>query len=240
MTCEEFSNQFDVEINAYYTQLPFGLSQDALTFNEYEKSVFLTEAQNDLVINLYNGNNTIFKESYEETEQLRKYLNALVKTHTVSSLTETTTNNIKNTGGNYGGSSHTYNISFPQNSLYIVWEEASASIGSKTKHIDVIPVEHDEFHRINRNPFRQANKWRALRLDNGANQIELSSKYVLNSYSARYLEKPTPIILVDLGDLTIEGLHTKTECSLNSVLHPYILSLAIQRALASRSLTNKS
>jgi hypothetical protein len=40
MTTEEMSNQFDILINAYSQD-----SQDLLAFNEYEKSVFLTEAQ---------------------------------------------------------------------------------------------------------------------------------------------------------------------------------------------------
>ena len=84
MDHKEFSDQFDTQINSYASELPYGKTADALIFNEYEKSVFLTEAENELVISLYNGNNTLFRESYDETEQLRKYLTNLVKTFKIS------------------------------------------------------------------------------------------------------------------------------------------------------------
>ena len=40
MTTEEFSNEFDVLLNSY--------SSGGVEFNEYEKSIFLTKAQEDL------------------------------------------------------------------------------------------------------------------------------------------------------------------------------------------------
>lgn len=239
MTCEEFSNQFDVQINSYSSQLPFGYSQDALKFDEYEKSVFLTEAQNELVIALYNGNNAIFKESFEETEQLRKYLTDLVCSKEVTTLVENTEKPPFSTNND---SEKYYKITFTDTDkvLFIIWE--GVKIGDKFR--DVVPVKYDEWLRISRNPFRQPNaKWRALRLDTGTNTIELISAAAINSYHVRYLKKPSPIVL---QDFTGEGVSlngevvTKTECELNEVLHPFILNLAIQKALTSRALNNKS
>lgn len=48
MTLKEFSNEFDVLYNNIMSNAAPGL-------NEYEKSVFLTQAQEELVVNLYSG-----------------------------------------------------------------------------------------------------------------------------------------------------------------------------------------
>jgi len=61
-----------------------------LDFNEYEKSVFLTRAQEDIVISLYNGLN-LTQDSFEGSEEVRRYLDTLVKTiKTSTSLTNIT------------------------------------------------------------------------------------------------------------------------------------------------------
>lgn len=234
MTTEEFSNQFDIQINAYANQILEGVPQGPLEFDEYEKSVLLTEAQNDLIINLYNGNNTLFRESYDETEQLRKYLTDLVIPWENASLVENS--NMPPYSSNNKEEVY-YKFELPENSLFIVWE--GVMINGKFR--DVVPVKYDEWLRISRNPFRQPNKkWRALRLDTGTRTIEIISAEQCDSYHVRYIKKPNPIILTELGDLTIENEHSVTECELNSILHPYILNLAIQKALASRATTNKS
>lgn len=240
MTCEEFSNQFDVQINSFSAQLPFGYTQDALKFDEYEKSIFLTEAQNELVISLYNGNNTLFREAYEETEQLRKYLTNLVYTFEEDNPQENTDDCPPYSSNNNNEVYYKIDLSTADHKvLYIVWE--GVMIGGKFR--DVVPVKYDEWLRISRNPFRQPNKkWRALRLDTGKDIIEIISASEISSYHMRYVAKPSPIVLIDLTNegLEVDGVSTKTECQLNEVLHPFILNLAIQKALTSRALNNKS
>ena len=54
MTLEEFSDEFDVLLQAYNTNPQFGMT-DPLSFSEYEKSVFLTQSQEEIVKELYNG-----------------------------------------------------------------------------------------------------------------------------------------------------------------------------------------
>lgn len=58
MTTEEFSNEFDTLLNSYaLSPNKYGMESSPLTIelDEYEKSVFLTKAQEDIVISLYNG-----------------------------------------------------------------------------------------------------------------------------------------------------------------------------------------
>ena len=83
MTNEELSNEFDVLINSYFTVDNYGKGEGALEFNEYEKSVFLTKAQEQFIVSLYDGRSQEFG-SFEETEEVRRFLSNLVKTTTIS------------------------------------------------------------------------------------------------------------------------------------------------------------
>ena len=72
MNTAEFSNEFDILYNNITSNMAAGLS-------EYEKSVFLTRAQEDIITGFYSGKNTS-KVSFEETEEVRRYLDVLNKT----------------------------------------------------------------------------------------------------------------------------------------------------------------
>ena len=65
MTNEEFSNEFDNLVNKNIAK-PFGVDSTPLEFDEYEKSVFLTKAQEEIVEGLYTGK--ILGDSFEESE----------------------------------------------------------------------------------------------------------------------------------------------------------------------------
>jgi len=78
MTAEEFSNEFDILINSYNSPEPI-IGQGPIDCNEYEKSAFLTKAQEELLISIYNGKNP-FGESFENTEEARRSLSSLIKT----------------------------------------------------------------------------------------------------------------------------------------------------------------
>ena len=51
MTCEEFSNAFDTLLNSYASKASFGdaASASSIQLDEYEKSVLLTQAQDEVV-----------------------------------------------------------------------------------------------------------------------------------------------------------------------------------------------
>ena len=75
MTTSEFSQAFDTLISAY-NDTTLG---DKLSFNEYEKSVFLTKAQDELIVSFYSGKNS-YNEGFENTEEIRRYLSSLIET----------------------------------------------------------------------------------------------------------------------------------------------------------------
>lgn len=231
MTTEEFSNEFDVLLNSYATARPLEVGQNIIELDEYEKSILLTEAQEGIVKDLYNGRLT--GEGFESTEEQRRSLDNLVKTVEPTALDNPT----------IGLSSNSRFFQLPSDVWFITYESAllsDNSLGCKNNiKADVIPVRQDEYHSIKNNPFRGPSDKRVLRIDTGSSVIELISKYNIQSYFIKYLSKPKPIILEDItGDnLSINGETQRMDCKLNSVLHRTILERAV--ALAIKRLPSK-
>lgn len=228
MTTEEFSNEFDTLLNSYSTIEAFGKTPSTIELDEYEKSVFLTNAQEEIVIGMYNGKNP-FRDSFERTEEIRRYLSDLIKTYT------TTDKKV----GYTGLSKSSVFFELPDDLWFITYESVNLKddgLGCMSgEDISVIPITQDEYHRIRKNPFRGTNERRALRLDLSGKVVEIVSKYNVESYLVRYLSRPAPIILTNLTDnLSINGISVKTECELNPVIHRAILERAVKLAIMSR------
>jgi tRNA1(Val) A37 N6-methylase TrmN6 len=227
MTNQEFSNEFDILYNNIASNQAPGL-------DNYEKSVFLTSAQESLVLEILSGKNP-FGDSFEKTEEVRKYLSDIIET------TEMT---------KYEGSdimkltdkSVLYNI--PDDLWYTTYETVKFKDSNlnctSNKVVEVTPVTQDEFSRILKNPFRKPSTTRVLRLDVGG-KIELVSEYDIQSYIVRYVKVLEPIILEDLPEeLSIKGISQETNCKLNPALHEAILGRAVQLAKESLALNNLS
>ena len=231
MTTEEFSNEFDTLLNSYSVIDKFSKEENPSTIelDEYEKSVFLTKAQEEIVIDLYNGKNPL-GDSFEKTEEIRRYLSDLIKTYTT---TEKKTNYV-------GLSKTSIFFELPEDLWFITYESASledSRLGCMNgKEISVIPISQDDYFRISSNPFRGSNKRRALRLDNSNGIVEIVSEYNIDRYLVRYIARPDPIILTDLPDnLSINKVSEKTECKLNPVIHRAILEKAVKLAILSKA-----
>ena len=234
MTIEEFSNEFDTLVSSYrrFKALDKMEMPDSIEFNEYEKSAFLTQAQEDIVKELYAGKYS--SSSFEKTEEERRYLDQLVKQrdYKVADSSETLTDSTYK---------HTV-YTLPEDCWYIVYEQAkwSETVGDCLfkKIIDVVPVSHDEYWRTINNPFRNPNNKRILRLDKGAKQVELVSKNPISEYIIRYLSAPSPIVLTYLPDESIAGVNTPQGCKLPDSLHHDILDRAVRLALQTKVTSN--
>ena len=239
MTLEEFSNEFDTLVNSYSRIKDFDRREllDSIEFNEYEKSLFLTKAQETLVLSLYNGKNP-FGDSFEQTEEMRRHLSSLVKEATLTPLTSPAD------GVTYIGmepDSKFYRL--PDDLWFITFEALTAHNEKCDKDvwIDVIPAKQDEWHRLRKNPFRGMNARRALRLDLSGNVVEVNSTYAdAVYYYIRYIRKLNPIVLVKLpSDVSIDGKgmeDTPYACELHEGLHKQILELAVMLALQSKGI----
>lgn len=224
MTNLEFSNEFDILYNSITSNTAPGL-------DEYEKSVFLTMAQESIVRDLYTG--SLVGVAFESQEILRRFLSEMVETTYPEEVSEDTPSPISDTSVFY---------KLPSNVFFITYESAvinDDTAGCNTgKKIDVYPVTQDEYNQIIKNPFRGTNERRVLRIDAGLNIVELVYKYKINKYYIKYVKKPKPIILIDLhtldNTLTINGKYEENPCELTDTLHRTILEKAV--ALAKQSL----
>ena len=79
MTRKDFSNGFDTLVNSYRRFRSFDNKEatDSIEFDEYEKSFFLTKAQEEIVVELYTGKNG-WNDSFESSEEMRRYLSSLI------------------------------------------------------------------------------------------------------------------------------------------------------------------
>lgn len=159
MTTQEFSNEFDTLVNSYSRYKDFDDKEnlDSIEFNEYEKSIYLTQGQEQIIKELYNGKNS-YLDSFEKTEEIRRYLSNLLKTEIITLPVQTT--------GALSPNSVFYTI--PAEVWYIVYEQVKFDdetldcLNGSTGGI--VPVTLDEYYRVSRNPFRGPSKNRVLRL----------------------------------------------------------------------------
>lgn len=211
MTLQEFSNEFDVLYNNIMSNAAPGL-------NEYEKSVFLSQAQDELVSALYAGRVLTYgSEAFEETEELKKYLEVLITTATLYP----NNNGVLTTGNRC--------FTLPVDILFTIYEKAK----SPTTEYKVLPITHDEYDYILENPFRRGN--RVLSLRKRDNEVELipPTGVTLSEYIIRYLKNPTPIILADISEIgaSIKGFSAPLNCALHEAIHLPILKIAVQNAV---------
>lgn len=231
MTVEEFSDQFDVLLNSYAIVDKFGkpAPSGSIELDEYEKSVFLTRAQEQLIIDLYTGREQLLGP-FESTEEVRRLLDSLISTCTIDQKVVGPTQIIP--------SSIIYRI--PTNFLFIVYESVRLDdprAGCENGNdISIVPISHDEFYKTYRNPFKGPNKKRALRLNVGKDMVEIISSYNIKSYFVRGIVKPNPIILSNLPThLKINGQGEVSECMLHESIQKLILDRAVRDAIVSRS-----
>ena len=236
MNLPEFSNQFDVLVSSYRRFRDFDDREplDTIEFNEYEKSLYLTKSQETLAMDLYSGRD-IVGASFEETEELRRYLAGIVKEARLSPIT--------NTSGILGVDSKSKFFTLPDDLWFITYESITVSDGKcgEDSSMEVVPVRQDEYHRLKKNPFRGANNRRSLRLDLSDGVVEIVSKFTVTAYYLRYLRKIRPIVLEDMPNgLTINGVGTQSECELHESLHQRILERAVVLALQSKGYTREN
>ena len=83
MTAIEFSDQFDVMYNNIMSNAAPGL-------NEYEKSVFLTKAQDEVVKNYFNPKGNKYQEGFDGSAKRQIDFSKLMKSSSISLSTSNT------------------------------------------------------------------------------------------------------------------------------------------------------
>lgn len=160
MTTQEFSNEFDVLYNNI-------MSNQAPGINEYEKSVFLTKAQDEIIKNHFNANSNVLKEGFDMSAKRQIDFSSLLFTKKLSAIAETG-----------------YPKIHPKSSLFridasilmIVNESIHLTDG---KLLSIIPVTYQDLTNLLSKPYKFPPKYQAWRYLNNidTNTINEGTEY---------------------------------------------------------------
>jgi len=228
MTTTEFSNEFDILYNGIATNSAPGLDL-------YEKSVYLTKAQLELVKNYFNPRGNKYRQGFEQNSKRRNDLNELVRSFT-SNIVFTSDEGI---------SENSKFFRIPNNTFLIIQEKAKVTSGNTCldgKYVGIKPKTHDEFNTQEENPFKRPDNNTIWRIDfysqiGSFKNVELISPLNLSEYKFRYIIYPSPIVLTDLltdfpgESLSIDGITQPQTCQLSESMHREILDRAVELAL---------
>lgn len=225
MSTEEMSAIFDTLFNNINSNQMPGL-------NEYEKSVFLTKAQSQLVNEYFNNRTDGFGGGFDGS-QIRQYdFSNLIQTVKLAEILDTESSPHK-----VDSRSMLYN--FPPD-YYLAVNEV---IKDDAYQYSVIPLTYMEYSRLMMKPYAYPVKRAAWRLitnqgeDDTGPTVEIIGKFKGEmTYTLRYVKTLTPIILEDLGSygteepLKIDGHSAQLECKLPKECHHEIVERAVALA----------
>ena len=235
MTTQEFSDQFDVLYNNI-------MSNQAPGLDEYEKSVFLTKAQNEIIKNYFNPKSNKNQEGFDGSPKRQVDFSKLMAVKVPTAFT--TANYPK-----FDDRSKLFTM--PTDILFVLNETAvnfiptlpggSIAVTGTQRLINIVPITFEEYARITSKPYKQPLKNQGWRLFNGGDvssttyfvtEIIIKSGTEIKDYRVRYVKRPKPIILTVLTDtnVSLDGITAITECELDAILHPEILQRAVELA----------
>ena len=230
MTPTEFSDRFEVLYNNIMSNAAPGL-------NEYEKSVFLTKAQSEIIKNYFNPGGNKYREGFDQSAKRQIDFSMLMKSVKLSATSGTSSYDVRATVYTY-----------PSDVLVIVNEALILKDGNgKVIGVrQVMPIAYDEYARLMSKPFKEPLKNQAWRLITGVVNDASNAEIIPNNndrkinsrvYEVRYVKKPRPIIVADLdatvGDVTIDGEYKAQTSELDPSIHEEILQRAVELAKAS-------
>ena len=211
-TSEEWSVNFDILYNNISSNQAPGLT-------EYEKSVFLTQAQEAVILDLYKGTSG---DAFETTEEVTRYLSSLVKTHKFDNVSTTSNTAV-------GNKQYNISTSAVENLWFVTYQSGSITIGDNTRDVIVVPSRQDSLFKDLNNPFKGPNKNKVLAVSEEGSII-LYSKYPINTFYIKYLKRPNPIVLED-SELEISDV-SDFNIEIPESLHNQVLYKAVQLAKA--------
>lgn len=245
MTLTEFNDEFELLYNNITSNQAPGLDL-------YEKSVFLTKGQDDVLKAYFNLKGNKYFEGFDDSSERQIDFSNLITTIECE-LQPTATNpllKVQSQGKVY---------KFPTDCLQIVNE--ILQVEGPVPELQILPISYSEYTRLMTKPYGQPLKRQAWRLLSGKNDSNKTATIIAHSYDTqykyyviRYIRKPKPIILEPLsnvsiggyvgcdaqGNLVTSGAVKGSECELDTILHKEILQRAVELAKASYNDTSNT
>lgn len=221
MTNQEFSNEFDILYNNIASNQAPGL-------DEYEKSVFLTKAQDEIIKNYFNPKGNKYLEGFDGNEKRQIDFSMITRTKAYTEFSNPLIDNRENSKS----------VTLDSNILIIINEFIDVIRNGKSLRLVAVPLDYKEYSRLMSKPYKRPLKFQAWRVMNSSDLSNKSELIVglndtITSYSVRYVKKPRAIILSDLPeDVTLDNSSVEQSCELDPILHQEILQRAVELAKA--------
>lgn len=246
MTVEEFSDQFDILYNNITSNQAPGL-------DEYEKSIFLTRAQEDIVKGYFDPLLNKTQQGFDGNERRQIDFSMLVKSSVITP--EDATFNMDTEGFDrrafiiplYKTKEDGNRESLLSPVLLFLNEKLRVNRNGKEIDLTVSPMSFTGYNILMDKPYKRPTKWQAWRLlDNKENSDNSGESYIHNlyiipgandipiRYSCRYIKRPNPIILESLPEEgpSIDGKREEMTSELDPILHKEIVQRAVELAKA--------
>lgn len=166
-TAEDWSIEFDLLYNNISSNQAPGLS-------DFEKSRFLTQAQESVLLDFYKGTTG---DSFETTEEVTRYLSFLVTTKTLSHRDASVEGE--------------YEFMLPADVWFLTYQSATLE---NDRDVLVVPSKQEFLFKDLNNPFRGPNNNRVLSISEN-NTLRLYSAQPIKSFYIKYLKRPKEIDL---------------------------------------------
>lgn len=248
MTVQEFADQFDVLYNSITSNQAPGL-------DAYEKSVFLTKAQDEIVKAYFSPKLNKSQEGFDDSEKRQIDFSTLISVITYTPKASIEEQSIEGTEDSEDSSDNknsnkvstdlsskglfdtrggTANLMLQTDILMIINETVNVTRNNREIPLVVIPLKYEDYARLMSKPYKrplQYQAWRLINKDKTADLI-VGSNDNIESYVIRYIRKPKPIVLENLSELSVNGESNISECELDENLHQEILQRAVELASA--------
>jgi hypothetical protein len=222
------------------------MSNQAPGLNGYEISVFLTKGQDETLKNYFNPKGNKYQEGEDDSPKRQIDFSNLTVVKALTKVTDLPSGYVK-----IDPRSQVFN--YPMMSMagddtksimFVLNEYAVTTAGSSnmSDYITVKAVSYQEYQRLMSKPYKWpvcGEAWRLIQNSEDTNKhvLEVICKEVIpsNSYFIRYIRKPRPIIVEDLGNnsgVSINGYTQAMDCELDSIIHEEIVQRAVELAKA--------
>lgn len=160
MTNEEFSNEFDVLYNSITSNQAPGL-------DEYEKSIFLTQAQEDLVRCYFDPKSNKVQEGFDGSQKRQYDFSSLIKTAELQMALPLINSDYFSSLFKYIGDMPLFDRSsipyISPDNLFLTINESIYNTKTKERFL-VVPITYDEYFRLKSKPYGMPLKRQAWRL----------------------------------------------------------------------------
>lgn len=225
MTSEAFDNQFDVLYNSI-------TSNQAPSLDAYEKSVFLTQAQTEILLSYFDPRKNKVQEGYDDSQRRQIDFSGITRAETYTDESKFITEAL------YDPRKESRAVNMPVDIMIMLNERVKVTRNGKTVLLTVVPISYDAYDRLMSKPYKRPVRNQAWRIFNYSEKNINTSDLVvgpgdkITEYSFRYVKRPRPIIVGNLDGLEIEGYSDVTNCELDPILHYDILQRAVENAKA--------